>query len=95
MPDYDCVASIVHKKWKDGWNDVTHKYPDNANILFFRPYSVHPDDWYLTVVMAELPNNDITPYVTWLCNTSFGETRFIEGHYFPNKWEAFEDWKTR
>jgi len=95
MRDYDCNASLVHEEWKNGWNDCKHKYPDGAKILLTRPYSMHPDDWYLSIVMAELPDNDITPYVTWGCNVSFGDTRFFEGHYHKDKWEAFADWKTR
>jgi hypothetical protein len=56
---------------------------------------MHPDDHYLAVVMAQLPNNDVTPYVTWGCNASFGDIRYFEGHYFKTKEEAFEDWKSR
>ncbi len=93
--DYDCEASLVHEKWKNGWNDVEHHYPNGAIILLTRPYSMHPDDWYLSVVMAQLPENDITPYVTWGCNVSFGDTSFFDGHYFKDKWEAFDDWKKR
>ena len=69
--------------------------PDNAIILLARPYSMHPDDWYLSIVLAQLPNNDITPYVTWGCNVSSGKTSFFGGHYFKSKEAAFEDWKTR
>ena len=71
---------------------------DNSNkrvILLVRPYSMHPDDHYLSIVMTQILNNDVTPYVTWGCNVSFGDVRYFEGHYFKTKEEAFEDWKTR
>lgn len=93
--DYNCEANLVVDKWFDGYMKAERDMPDNAQILLIRPYSVHPDDWYLSIVLAQLPDNDITPYVTWGCNVSFGDTRFFEGHYYKDKWEAFEDWKKR
>lgn len=93
--DYDCDAQIVANKWADGWEDAKKDIPDNAEILLIRPYSMHPDDWYLSYVMAQLLGNTITPYVTWLCNISSGTTCFHYGNYFADKWEAFQDWKER
>jgi len=95
MLDYNCNANLAVEKWENGYAEAKKDVPSNAIILLTRPYSMHPDDWYLSVVMAQLPDNDITPYVTWGCNVSFGGTLFFEGHYFSDKWEAFKDWKTR
>jgi len=93
--DYNAPANEVVKKWLDGSAEAVETLPEGAIILLARPYSMHPDDWYLSVVMAQLPNNDITPYVTWGCNVSFGDTRFFGGHYFKDKEDAFKDWKER
>jgi hypothetical protein len=70
---------------------------NNKIILLTRPYSMHPDDWYLSVVMAYLPENDLHPYVTWMHNSSFPENPdyYFSGNYFQTKEEAFEDWKKR
>jgi hypothetical protein len=81
--------------WRKDVAEAEEDYSDERIVLLARPYSMHPDDHYLSIVMAQLPNNTVTPYVTWGCNVSFGEIRYFEGHYFKTKEEAFEDWKTR
>lgn len=69
---------------------------ETKHVLLARPYSMHPDDWYLSIVMAALPDNNLHPYATWLHNaTGNSPDYFCQGHYFKEKEEAFEDWKTR
>jgi hypothetical protein len=63
-------------------------------IIYRKPFSTHPNDWYLSVVMAYLPHNEITPYVTWLSNSSFKEYE-CEGHYFKNRKDAEKDFLER
>lgn len=83
-------------KWRQGEMAILNQEEkSDCVVLLVRPYSMHPDDWYLSVVMAQLPNNNVHPYVTWGCNVSFGDVRYFEGHYFKEKEEAFEDWKKR
>jgi hypothetical protein len=47
------------------------------------------------IVLAHLPHNTITPFVTWQRNIEDGSTYW--GHYFgPNEFEnAFADWQKR
>lgn len=63
---------------------------DGKKILGQRPLTTHPDDWYLTVVLAEW--ND--EYVTWLCNSE-GTPFYAEGKYFKNYKDAFEHFMTK
>jgi hypothetical protein len=93
--DYDAPAEQVINKWSEGYIKAEKNIPNDAQILLTRPYSIHPDDWYLSIVLAYLPENTYTPYVVWLCNASFGDTRFYEGAYCLNKWEAFRVWKEK
>jgi hypothetical protein len=97
--DYDEPASVITEKWQNKWErsylDSEGELPNGAILLLARPYSMHPGDWYLSVIFAQLPNNDVTPYVTWECNVSFEEPHYFAGHYFKSKEEAFEDWKKR
>ena len=95
----DDVFEIIDK-----WNNKSPKthnfsivYGDEERIvLLSRPYSVHPNDWYLSVVMCFLPTNTLTPYVTWLHNATGNHGGyFFGGHYFQTKEDAFEDWKKR
>lgn len=93
--DFNCNAQLVTAKWEAALHTAKQEIPEGAVILLSRPYSMHPDDWYLSYVMAQLLGNTITPYVTWLCNVSSGTTCFHYGNYFADKWEAFQDWKER
>lgn len=93
--DYNGQAQVVVAKWKLRNELAEQDIPDNAEILLTRPFSMHPDDSYLSFVMAQLLGNIATPYVTWLCNVSSGVTCYYHGNYFQDKWEAFEDWKER
>lgn len=48
-------------------------------ILAAKPYSDHPGDHYLSIVLAQ---NFKGEYVTWLHNSQDGG--FYSGHYFGN-----------
>lgn len=94
--EYNAPAIDVIEQWQDKSEKVIKKQ-EFRQILLARPYSMHPDDWYLSVVMAALPNNSLHPYVTWMHNSSFvnNSDYFFHGNYFKTKEEAFEDWKKR
>jgi len=68
-------------------------------ILMERPVSNHPDDWYLTFVLAQVPNKfmpDGYEYVTWLKNIAIGEEpSYNHGHYFDNYEAAYNDYINR
>lgn len=61
-------------------------------IIISKPYSDHPDDWYLAVVLCKT-TNQLTPFVTWIYNNR--EHGFYEGHYFETKEDAMMDFKLR
>jgi hypothetical protein len=46
------------------------------------------------VLLCSLPNNSITPWVTWRSDTPKGNDRYW-GHYFRNYAEAREDYELR
>ena len=94
MVELSDIQEVIHK-WAEGLEYAEEGDVKDAQVLLTRPYSVHPDDWYLSVVLAYLPNNDITPYVVWGCNVSFGDIRYFHGDYFKEKEAAFETWKAR
>ena len=90
----DVSAVEVVRKWQDESN--TRIQEADKVVLLSRPYSMHPRDWYLSVVMCFLPTNTLTPYVTWMHNaTGNSSDYFFGGHYFQTKEDAFEDWKKR
>lgn len=63
----------------------------DRKILLERPYSDHPDDIHLLVVLALYKNKE---YVTWTHNK--GRNTFDTGHYFGNNQEAaVEDYLRR
>jgi hypothetical protein len=63
-----------------GWEYIDHK-----------PYSGHPDDWFLQVVIAARPNR--TEYVTWLYNAELGG---LHGGRYTNSGEnAMKDFLER
>lgn len=61
-------------------------------IIERKPFSTHPDDWYLEVVLAKIEWGH-TEYVTWEYNkrTSY----YSNGHYFETIGEAAEDFERR
>ena len=62
-------------------------------IIEQRKYSENTKDDFLTIVLAKLPDNEITPFVTWIYNSQTGG--YSAGHYFKNIEEAVTDYKTR
>jgi hypothetical protein len=73
----------------------------SVNIILEKPYSNHPGDHYLSIVLAEVPGGR-KKFVTWLSNNECGG--FSEGHYhdvFPGDdpadvlANAVEDFKKR
>ena len=93
--EYNAPAVEVINQWLEKSQKCIQE--TDRVILLARPYSMHPDDWYISVVMAYLPDNDLHPYVTWMHNSSFPEKPdyFFSGNYFKEKVDAFEDWKKR
>ena len=64
-------------------------------ILKRKPWSTHPDDHYLEIVLAEV-DWGYHPYVTWGLNKSRKEGEFFfEGHYFETFEEAEQDFERR
>ena len=60
-------------------------------VLMRAPYSGHPDDWFLNIVLCELDDGE--QYVTWDENVLTGG--FAHGHYFQTLEEAIEDFPKR
>ena len=58
-------------------------------ILKTKPYSNHPDDHYLSIVLAKA----FGKFVTWAYNNQDGG--YFWGHYFETLTEAKEDYKKR
>lgn len=92
------------EKTKKHWNDMTAKerydlYVSankeaskiDVNLLNVKPYSQHPDDWYLFTVLCHRDFDD--SYITWLYNYDCGG--FHQGHYDMTKEEATEDYICR
>ena len=55
-----------------------------------KPYSKHPDDHYLRIVMATIKDKE---YATWLYNKELDG--MYEGHYFTTRREAMIDYAKR
>jgi hypothetical protein len=92
----DESVDIIQKWYKENtemW-ERNEKYK-NYIVLLTRPMSMHPDDWYLSIVMAHLPENNVHPFATWVCNIAFGEVRLSSGEYFNTKEEAFASFLKR
>lgn len=69
---------------------------ENVEILERRPFSMHPEDKYLHIVLARRPYKyapDGYEYVTWIHNLSDGA--FHQGHYSFEKDEAERDFWER
>jgi hypothetical protein len=56
-----------------------------------RPFSKHPDDWYLRMVLAYKESRK--EYVTWLYNASLGGLH--EGRYTQDQRVAMDDFHSR
>jgi len=61
-------------------------------IISRKPFSTHPDDHYLEVVLAKT-DNIYTPYVTWEYNK--GKDCYFLGHYFEKLEDASDDFGKR
>lgn len=59
-------------------------------VLLRMPYSGHPDDWFLNVVLCETLTGE---FVTWTENLQSGG--FAHGHYFENLVDAIDDFPKR
>ena len=74
-----------------------HKYanerpPNGAIILQVKDFP-NPLDHYLKTVVAFLPHNDCTPFVTWLHNIECGG--YFSGNYHKTLIEAAKDFEGR
>lgn len=70
----------------------------NVEILDEKKISNHPDDWYLSIVLARKPHEymeDGFEYVTWLKNVSRDEPSYNNGHYYGNYVDALLDFVNR
>lgn len=65
---------------------------NNKIILLTRPYSMHPDDWYLSVILFQVEFG-VHPYVVSLYNSE--GNFYFEDRYFKDKQEAFDFWKEK
>lgn len=69
------------------------------DVIAERPYSAHPGDHYLSVVLARSPlmtgERGHREWVTWTYNAQ--SNNYSSGHYFPHAKaaEAFDDFLTR
>lgn len=91
--DYDASGTMTMEEWHKCFDKKA--MPKEYEQLLIRPISMNPQDCYLAIVTCYLPNNKLHPYATWICNASSGKSFYAGGNYFQDKWEAFEDWKTR
>lgn len=65
----------------------------DKKILARKPYSAHEGDEHLEIVLAELPHNTVTPFVTWGFNKQ--NNGYFWGHYFSSKQKALDDFNAR
>ncbi len=59
-------------------------------VLMRMPYSGHPDDWHINVVLCETHRGE---FVTWVENLETGGV--FEGNYFDNLVDAIDDFPKR
>lgn len=74
------------------WDEKQITSGDGIKVLLARPYTVHPDDWYLSVVLCEVVYG-VHPYATFMHNAQTNS--LFSGSYHKEKSDAFEDWKKR
>ena len=65
--------------------------PAGWTIIASKPYSTHPDDGHLSVVLCRSQHRD--EWVTWLGNAQNGGCH--HGHYFRDTDEALTDYTRR
>jgi len=68
---------------------------EEKKIIGRKPYSSHPDDHYLEVVIAKVQKTEYThEFVTWVYNKH--SNGYAHGHYFGNDFKAaLEDFNQR
>lgn len=67
-----------------------------AFIIEYKPYSHHPDEQDIFVVLAKTTDGHAEPYVTWLGRRTNNEwTAFISGRYFRKLSDAAKDYEAR
>ena len=71
----DRICKIEHKK----------------DVRIEKPYSVHQDDSYLSVVLANC--GGYHPWVTWIFNKN--DVSYFWGHYFEHYNDALDDFNKR
>lgn len=55
---------------------------NNLPVVAYKPYSGHPDDSHLSVVICHNEDNTLHPYVAWIVNTdSSGTDSAFSGTY--------------
>jgi len=67
---------------------------DKYYVLIRRKHSDNTGD-NLTIILCFLPENPLTPFVTWLENSSRDNPYTINGHYFGDLSMALDDFNTR
>ena len=65
----------------------------NAKTLKKKPYSKNPQGAFLKIVLCFLPENEFTPYVTWVLNERTQE--LFWGHYHESRIQAEADFDKR
>jgi hypothetical protein len=66
---------------------------NSAQIIAQRPLSFRPGMLLAEIVCCYLPDNSVTPFVTWQRNIEDGSTYW--GHYFKTESEARADFAAR
>lgn len=65
--------------------------PAGWTVVASKPYSTHPDDGYLSVILCKSEHRE--EWVTWLGNSSCGGCG--NGHYFRDAEAALTDYVRR
>lgn len=61
-----------------------------------KPFSKHPDDHYLAVVLrTDADQSPVEPFFTHLENSSGARPFYVEGRYFKSEAEALADFNKR
>lgn len=68
---------------------MTIRIPLGAKLVAIRPFSVHPADNYLAVIMCERENVDVHDrFVVWMYN--YQDNGCHHGNYFSKAEDAFK-----
>jgi hypothetical protein len=79
-------------------NGVVKEPPNGFQVVAIRPYSSHPSDQYLFVMLCErevdkVKEPYVDPYVTWTYNAQ--SRGYGNGHYFQKSDAALSDFLRR